>query len=67
MVKSVGVRVGGRGRFSGEGFANLRAGVDAAGGAELGEVLGEEEVEDLGVLAGGGGEELALEGFEVVG
>ncbi len=53
--------------FGGEGGEDLGACVDAAGGAELGEVFGEQEVEGLGVLADGGGEELALEGFEVVG
>ncbi len=57
-------RVGG---FSGEGGEDFGAGVDAAGGAELGEVFGEEELEGFGVLAEGGGEELALERFEVGG
>ena len=57
-------RVGG---FDGESGEDLRAGVDAAGGAELGEVFGEERLEDVGILAGSGGEELALKGSEVVG
>ena len=59
--------VGRNGGFGGEGGEDLGTGVDAAGGAELGEVFGEEELEGFGVLADGGGEELALERFEVVG
>ncbi len=55
-------RVGG---FSGEGGEDFGAGVDAAGGSELGEVFSEEVAEGFGVLAEGGGEELALERFEV--
>ena len=57
-------RVGGLG---GEGGEDLGAGVDAAGGAELGEVLGEQELEGFGILTDGRGKELALEGFEVGG
>ncbi len=55
------------GGFGGENGEDFRAGVDAAGGAEFSEVFGEEEVESFGVLAGRWGEQLALEGFEVVG
>ena len=55
-------RVGG---FSGEGGEDFGAGVDAAGGAELGEVFSEIVAEGFGILAEGWGEELALEGFEV--
>ena len=55
------------GDFRREGGEDFGTAVNAAGGAELGEVFGEQEVEGFGVLADGGGEELALEGFEVGG
>ena len=56
---------GGESGESGESGEDLGARVDAAGRAELSEVVGEKKFEGVGVLACNGGKELALERFEV--